>query len=316
MRIKHAILYSALLLTTMPCYALIEQITRWINISGQEVNILHDCHFDTMDYITTDIQHAIICARDSFKIVEDKRRSCLHGDMIDKDFLQKLRCNDLFIKKITPMDSTDQKAHLPADYEQAYQGSVLCGLSNLPQTYNAEFRFSLRGEIYESKIREEILNTLNEIVRYDDGEILNQYYQSIIKQKEVIDSTECLCTDENLNRDVEYIFLDTLEARILHALYNNPKQPTIDIIAGGNHCEYIENMMASLGYIKVETIGSISKPIDYNEKLLALITVIDIEQVLKKPLTPLSLYKKCCLRIAPFLKSISRKMQLYKARFR
>ncbi len=311
MKRNYAIACSALLFATMPCYALIEQITRWINISGQEVNVLHDCHFDTIDYITTDTQHAIICTRNSFKIVEDKRRSCLHGDMIDKYFLQKLRCDNLFIKKITPMDSTDPKAYLPRDYEQAYQGSVLCGLSNLPQTYNAEFRFSLIGENYESKIREEILTTLNEIARYDDGETLNQYYQSIIKQKQVIDSTERLCAEgDNLNYNIKYIFLDCLDARILHALYSNPHQSVIDIIAGGNHCQYIENMMSSLGYIKVKTIGSISEPIDYNEKLLAPVTVIDIEESLKKPVPPLSFYKKCYLRIAPFLKSISRKMQL------
>ncbi len=288
---------ASLMLSAAPCHAIIERITRWISPLGQEVNVFHDCHVDTIDYETTDTQHRAISARQSFKIVEDRRRSLLTSKMIyqkindpqNPGFLAKLQCLNIYIKKIKPDTpiNTDDCSH--NDYEQSYHATPLCGLSTYPNTYNAEFRFALFNKQSEPKVHTELIDALTEIATYNDNDILNQYYDSMSNYIDIINTAESLCTENGLMYETKYIFLNAINARILHALYNHPDEPIIDIIAGGNHCVAVENIMISLGYTQAESVGIISDFISHQKKELALITTVNIEDALKVVLTTLPL---------------------------
>jgi hypothetical protein len=208
---------------------------------------------------------------------------------IKAGIIDQMKHGNTFIKKINTTDITDLSHYKPEDYEQSYDATPLCGLSTYPNTYNAEFRFALFNKQSESKVRAQLIDALTEIVTYNDNDILNQYYDSMSSYIDIINAAESLCTENGLIYETKYIFLDAINARILHALYNHPDEPIIDIIAGGNHCVAVENIMILLGYTQAQSVGIISDFISHQEKELALVTTVNIEDALKVVLTTLPL---------------------------
>jgi len=261
MKKLYLFLSASLLFSTQLSHAIIFQITRWYHPElQQEVNLLKDMHLDTADCEATIQQQKDIKAREhiSFRIVED---ICEHPHPAARKFMATRGLVGCPVAMpyliITPSNkaSLNHNDYQLDQYKQAVEISTMHLLYLLTNTYNAECR-------YDS---DTINKTIDEIATYNDGLILNAYYAHTL---------------ENRNN------VTLVNARTVHALYNNPDKKIIDIIMGAIHCNEIESIITQLGYIKKETIGYDNRLTQWHNdlrKFLNIIPVVNIQQALKIP---------------------------------
>lgn len=276
-------LFAGLLFITPSSHAIIYQISRWWHPElQQEVNLLKDVHVDTGDYRMTSDQRLDIIEREniSFKIIEDPSEHYKFVQdpairaQLKKGLTQELKSADVY-KIISPHDRLATLRQYFTPYEEVFAASPLTGLHLFNNTYNAEFRYT--GNYKADDL-------IKEISAYKDGPILNSYYLRIIKKIESIKKERDLGNIVSQERMKEALF-DVLETRILHALYNNPNQNIIDIIAGGEHINRIEPIMQQLGYRKITSTRShhnFEDHLDVNQKHT--VFAVDIKKTLAEPL--------------------------------
>jgi hypothetical protein len=233
--------------------------------TGNIVRNWSDAHVDLEKGEITEEQHQAISEIQSYKIVEDSfgLASWLSRWLLVKLSIVRLPRiivgDSIFIPKedATQEDSTYYKDHIPSGVKKAYACSPLHGISRLPNSHNVEFRtdMSAKGSI-------SLLSWMrSELSTYNDKP-LNGYYENL----------DMTSSPGRFSRH----FID---ARIAHHLYNNADKPIIDIFAGGWHCDNLNQLMPSLGYIHKKSVGQsiIEQPTTMNingKKIKGTMTVV------------------------------------------
>jgi len=173
-----------------------------------------------------------------------------------------------------------------------------------PKKINVEFRKSANLFLNDispiTHILDEIEEKLEQISKYNDGEILNDLYKKIIRelrqriqiikdykhykstdymkdfslyQKTSKYVTNFLCIESDVDYDTLHLIFITLiisshimEAEILHILHKNKKENHIFIILGGIHNVTLEDILIKLlRYKKIKSLGEESNSLNFDQ---------------------------------------------------
>lgn len=218
-------------------------ITEYVSMidprTNHTIHLFSDCHLDTQERATTfkQIEELAMFAKKlegSKEVIVEDMIGVISKQtgIVDED-----RCAypPFFDQNVKPKGTPDL-----GQYTVLYHSELGYSLMNIP-VYNVEFRRYKESEHWSWK------GAVEDILIYDDNEILNRYYRRT-KDKILLSS---LHDDETFKQRTQDNETQLLDMHIVHRIHHNAQTGINNsvVIAGGAHINNVMPVLKELGYV-------------------------------------------------------------------